>query len=62
LIGLLSRGQKRFAEVKFSSLPRFPQQGVWQIELGLRGTREQVEAARSYLLAEIAAAGFEVLG
>ena len=62
LIGLLSRGQKRFDGVKFSSLPRFPQQGVWQIELGLRGTREQVEAARSYLLAEIAAAGFEVLG
>jgi hypothetical protein len=58
---MLGRGQKHFAGVKFSSLPRFPQQGVWQIELGVRGAREQVEAARTYLLDEIAAAGFEVL-
>ncbi|MBE0583910.1 MAG: competence/damage-inducible protein A [Desulfofustis sp.] len=53
LIGLLEDAQRRFPEVKVSSLPRFPQRGRWLVELGLRGPERLVGQAMNWLRGEL---------
>lgn len=60
LIELLTDNQQRFSEVKFSSLPRFPKEGEWHIEIGARGRKKQVEAGFTALLASLKSSGFTV--
>lgn len=58
LVPLLGSVQDRFPEVKFSSLPHFSDGTSWQIELGIRGSRPQVEAGASALADGVRALGF----
>jgi molybdopterin-biosynthesis enzyme MoeA-like protein len=53
LITLLEETQNRFGAVKISSLPRFPKEGGWQVELGVRGQEELVVQAVDVLQAEL---------
>ena len=60
LVPLLQSCQRRFPAVKFSSLPRFSDGTSWQIELGVRGARGQVEAGAQALSEGIRALGFDI--
>jgi len=60
LIPLLKATQSRYPDVKISSLPRFPAEGVWQVELGVRGKHEQISAVLSQLRASLQKEGFSV--
>ncbi len=60
LIPLLRSCQQRFPGVKFSSLPRFSDGTSWQIELGVRGERSQVEEGSLALSEGIRALGFNI--
>jgi molybdopterin-biosynthesis enzyme MoeA-like protein len=60
LVPLLTVCQRRFPGLKFSSLPRFSDGTSWQIELGVRGGRELVEAGLAELLEGIRSLGFEI--
>lgn len=60
LIPLLTSCQGRFKKVKFSSLPRMSDGTNWQIELGVRGDREQVEQGAALLLDGVRALGFKI--
>ena len=60
LVPLLSTCQDRFPELKFSSLPRFSDGTSWQIELGVRGSRAQVETGAAALAEGVRALGFRV--
>ncbi len=58
IIPLLESAQQQFPEVKLSSLPRFPSEGVWQTELGVRGSRTEREKAAAYLQKELERNGY----
>lgn len=60
LVPLLTVCQDRFPALKFSSLPRFSDGTSWQIELGVRGSGELVEAGLAELLEGIRSLGFEL--
>lgn len=60
LVPLLTNCQARFADLKFSSLPRFSDGTNWQIELGIRGSREQIEQGISVLVEGVRSLGFEI--
>lgn len=60
LIPLLEMGQKQYSDVKISSLPRFPVEGEWRIELGARGVEHQVTEVIDMLRAEIVKMGFRI--
>ena len=52
LITLLETVQQQFPRTKISSLPRFPAEGTWQTELGVKGVKEEVlEAVEQLKLA-----------
>ncbi|MCB2174098.1 competence/damage-inducible protein A [bacterium] len=53
LIGLLTDAQRRFTDIKVSSLPRFPQNGRWLVEIGVRGPDGSVERAMDWLRCEL---------
>lgn len=61
LITLLENTLARFPGVKISSLPRFPKEGGWQVELGMRGRKQLVLQAEEVLQAEIEKRGLAVL-
>jgi len=60
LIGLLAETQRHFADIKVSSLPRFPQDGRWLVELGVRGPEESVRQAMDWLRCELERRGLAV--
>lgn len=60
LVPLLTSCQERFKELKFSSLPRFSDGTSWQIELGVRGAREQVEQGAAALFEGVQTLGFKI--
>ena len=60
LITLLETAQKQYPDVKISSLPRFPKEGEWRIELGARGVEHQVIEVMEMLRVEILKMGFRV--
>lgn len=53
LVGLLADAQRRFADVKVSSLPRFPQDGRWLVEIGVRGPGQSVDRTVEWLRCEL---------
>jgi molybdopterin-biosynthesis enzyme MoeA-like protein len=53
LIDLLAEVQRFFPQVRVSSLPRFPAEGRWLVELGVRGPDEQVSAAMDWLCRQL---------
>ncbi|MCB2216053.1 MAG: hypothetical protein KQH59_08290 [Desulfobulbaceae bacterium] len=53
LIGLLTDAQRRFSDVRVSSLPRFPQDGRWLVEIGVRGPDGSVDRAMDWLRGEL---------
>ena len=60
LIGLLETVQEQFPEVKISSLPRFPAEGRWQTELGVRGTGAAAREVIGLLEKHLVDAGYTV--
>jgi molybdopterin-biosynthesis enzyme MoeA-like protein len=60
LIGLLEDVQRRFPDVKVSSLPRFPQDGRWFVELGVRGPDRSVGQAMGWLRGKLEKRGLRV--
>ncbi len=60
LIGLLEEVQRRFADIKVSSLPRFPQDGRWLVEIGVRGADEPVGRTMAWLRRELEKRGLTV--
>ena len=58
LVPLLSSCQERFPELKFSSLPRFSDGTSWQIELGIRGSRPNLDEGAEALAEGVRALGF----
>lgn len=60
LIGLLEEAQRRFHDVRVSSLPRFPQDGRWLVELGVRGHHERVRQAMEFLCRELKQRGVSI--
>jgi len=60
LITLLEKGQKQYPDVKISSLPRFPSEGKWRIELGARGAEDHVIEVIEMLWVEILKMGFRI--
>ena len=58
IIPLLASVQQQFPGVKLSSLPRFPSEGVWQTELGVRGSRAEIERAAEQLKKELERNGY----
>jgi molybdopterin-biosynthesis enzyme MoeA-like protein len=60
LVPLLSSCEKRFPNLKFSSLPRFSDGTSWQIELGVRGRRPQVDEGAEALAAGVRTLGFTI--
>ena len=58
LVPLLSSCQERFPELKFSSLPRFSDGTSWQIELGIRGSRPNLDEGAEALAQGVRALGF----
>ena len=59
LIPLLSKYQAKYPDLKISCLPRFPAEGVWQAELGVRGERQIVSDVMSEIKKSLAASGFK---
>ncbi len=53
LIGVLTTVQQRYARVRISSLPRFPEDGRWLVELGVRGPAGEVDEAMGVLREEL---------
>jgi len=60
LIPLLERGQKHYSDVKISSLPRFPMEGKWRVELGACGVEHRVIEVIEMLRIEILKMGFRI--
>ena len=60
LIQLLEDTQQDFHQVKLSSLPRFPKAGGWQVELGARGSEQEVLLALRRLERELTNRGYAV--
>ena len=58
IISLLKEIQNRFPTTKISSLPRFPAEGEWQTELGVRGREAAVEQAIEALRAALTKKGY----
>lgn len=58
LIALLESTQKRFLKVKISSLPHFPRQDNWLVELGVRGEKNIVVDAAEVIAAGVTGLGF----
>lgn len=61
LIPLLEAAQEQYAELKLSSLPRFPQEGAWQVELGARGEASRVHQVIDMLKEELLAKGYQII-
>ena len=60
LISLLEKVQRRFPATRVSSLPRFPAEGSWQTELGVRGESEQVQEVMGLLEADLRERGYTI--
>ncbi len=60
LITLLETVQKQFPDVKISSLPRFPAEGTWQTELGVRGGKALTLQAMALLKEGLIEKGYEI--
>ncbi len=60
LINLLETVQGRFPDARISSLPRFPAEGVWQTELGVRGAGAVVGEAFELLEKSLVEAGLQI--
>ena len=60
LITLLETAQKQHPDVKLSSLPRFPAKGKWRVELGVRGSKQQVIEVLEMLRVELLKMGFRI--
>ena len=60
LIPLLERAQEDYPDVKLSSLPRFLEQGSFQVELGALGNLQRVEEVVRYMRDWVANHGFEI--
>ena len=60
LIKVLEETQSRFPALKVSSLPRFPKEGGWQVELGVRGNERTVIQAVDILASELVKRGYQV--
>lgn len=60
LITMLESVQQQFPAVKISSLPRFPAEGLWQTELGVRGEKSLALQAVNLLKMRILENGYEV--
>ena len=58
LLPLMNENVERFPNVKLFSLPTFMTGGRRRLELGVRGTRANVEPAYDHLVAGVAAAGY----
>jgi len=60
LISLLEEVQRRFPATSVSSLPRFPVEGTWQTELGVRGGNEQVQKVMGLLESDLRERGYTI--
>ena len=60
LIALLETVQEQFPDVKISSLPRFPAEGTWQTELGVRGGKTLTLKAMDLLKKGLFEKGYEI--
>ena len=58
LLPLMNENVARFPRVRLFSLPSFVSEGKRRLELGVRGTRADVDEAFEHLRAGVAAAGF----
>jgi len=60
LISLLESVQQEFPDVKISSLPRFPAEGNWQTELGVRGEHSLALQVLDLLKKRLLEEGYEI--
>lgn len=60
IITMLERVQKQFPDCKISCLPRFPAEGTWQTELGVRGQKIRALEAMDLLRTRLLENGYEI--
>lgn len=60
LVPLLERTQKNYPDIRISSLPRFLQENSFQVELGVRGSRNIANEAACFLQSQLTRMGFSI--
>lgn len=60
IIPMLEGVQKQFPDCKISSLPRFPAEGTWQTELGVRGRKIRALEVMDLLGTRLLENGYEI--